>query len=294
MNMIFGELEALINLIEKFKKYFNFLKKPVDTESVATRFIRLFETHGVHRNQIPRFFGHGITLKDLQDAPTLIAKLDEEVLSDACKLFAIRREWLDGADEIAHSAHNFYKKPEEFLTFIKNLKVANPNGELDGELFSPDMSDFNAEEILVLNEIVGYVGNEVIYRYHLCNNWLFSYWKSRAYLTACVATAWKHEVYVRGFICPKKSINRLAQGEVLLASKIDGVASLFGKKWYPEDMALLPEVFLKDIDPERDHYGYKAGLSLWLSLEEKGLMDTGVEKSTKLLFLLEYQKYLSN
>ena len=28
---------------------------------VAPRFIALFESHGVHRNQIPDFFGHGIT-----------------------------------------------------------------------------------------------------------------------------------------------------------------------------------------------------------------------------------------
>ena len=33
--------------------------------TLPTRFIALFEHHGVHRNQIPRFFDHGLTVKDV-------------------------------------------------------------------------------------------------------------------------------------------------------------------------------------------------------------------------------------
>jgi hypothetical protein len=45
--------------------------------------LRLFETHGVHRNQIPRFFGHGLKLKHIQAESVLIEQLDEPVLSAA-------------------------------------------------------------------------------------------------------------------------------------------------------------------------------------------------------------------
>lgn len=292
--MIFGEIDSALNLIEKFKKYFNLSKKSVELESVTTRFIHLFETHGVHRNQIPRFFGHGITLKDLQDDFSLITKLDEEILDDACELFAVRREWLDGADKQVHFHHDFYKQPKEFLRFITNLKLANAEGQLDGELFAPDDPDFNAEAILILNEIIGYVGNEPIYRYHLCNNWAYSYWKARAYLTACVAIAWKQKVYIRGTITAKKFINKLTQGEILLACQKEGVESLFGKRWYAEDMALLPKAFLQDMIPERHNFGLVSGLDLWLKLDEQGWMDTGLEKSAKLLFIEERAKYLPN
>lgn len=202
--MIFGELDSAMNLVEKFKKYFNSFSKGAGIESVATRFIRLFEVHGVHRNQIPRFFGHNITLKDLQDDSSLTTKLDEDILENACKLFAVRREWLDGADKQIHPHHDFYKRPKDFLEFITELKLANTEGQLDGELFAPDTPDFYAEAILILNEIVGYIGNEPIYRYHLCNGWSYSYWKARAYLTACVAIAWKQKVYIRGSIAAKK------------------------------------------------------------------------------------------
>lgn len=292
--MIFGEIDSALNLVEKFKKYFSLSKRSVELESVATRFIHLFEAHGVHRNQIPRFFGHEISLKDLQDSSSLTIKLDEEILEDVCKLFAVRREWLDGADKQVHLNHDFYKKPKEFLKFITNLKLINPEGQLDGELFVPDNSDFNAEAILILNEIIGYIGSEPIYRYHLCNNWAYSYWKARAYLTACVAIAWKKNIYVRGTITANKFINKLTQGQIILACKREGVESLFGKRCYAEDMALLPKVFLKDLNPESHNFGLVSGLDLWLQLDEQGLMDTGLGKSATFLFTEERAKYLSN
>jgi hypothetical protein len=292
--MIFGEINSAINLVDRFKKYYRFFKNPTESESVANRFIRLFETHGVHRNQIPRFFGHGITLKDLQDDLSLLAKLDEEILDAACKLFAVRREWLDGAERQAHPHHDFYKEPEEFLKFIKALKLANAEGDLDGELFAPDVLDSGAEAILILNEVIGHVGNEPIYRYHLCNNWSYTYWKARAYLTACIALAWKHHVFVRGTIASNKSINKLAQGEILLACQKIGVESLSGKKWYPEDMALIPEVFLQDVDPEYHNFGNVSALDLWLELEKQGLMDTGIKKDVRLLFIQERASYSPN
>lgn len=93
--MIFGEIESVVNLVEKFKKFYR--SSGNKTESVASRFIRLFESHGVHLNQIPRFFGHELTLKDVQDDDSLILILDEEILEAACTLFAVKREWLDGS-----------------------------------------------------------------------------------------------------------------------------------------------------------------------------------------------------
>lgn len=84
---------------------------------------------------------------------------------------------------------------------------------------------------------------------------------------------------------------KLSQGEIFLACQKEGVNSLFGKKWYPEDMALIPEVFLKDVDSERQNFGIVSGLDLWISLDEQGLMDSGLEKNAKLLFIEERAKY---
>lgn len=161
---------------------------------------------------------------------------------------------------------------------------------MDGVLFAPEDTNHDAEAILVLYEVVGSVGNEPIYRYHLCNNWSFGYWKARGYLAACIAIAWKSSMYVRGAFATKKSINKLAHGEILLGDQQAGIESLHGKKWYPEDMALDPEIFLKGIDPELNNYGIKSGLELWLRLEEGGLMDTGIEKSARELFSKKFDE----
>lgn len=83
-----GEVLAGLNIIEKLSKFVNWVsgRKSSPEETIATRFVRIFETHGVHRNQIPRFSGHCLTLKDIQDDASLITRLDGEMLTDAWRL----------------------------------------------------------------------------------------------------------------------------------------------------------------------------------------------------------------
>lgn len=292
-----GEFLTGLNILEKFVKYLNYLRgrKSEPAETIASRFVRLFETHGVHRNQIPRFFGHGLMPKDVQDDASLIAKLDEEMLADACTRFAVRREWLDGADKQVHLEHDFYKHPEDFIKYLDELLAANPDGDFHGVLIAPEVRDWDAEALLILQETIGSVSDKPIYRFHLCNNWAYTYWKARAYLTACVAIAWKRHVYIHGTHMPKKKIEQLAHCETLLGWKGEGVLFIGHRKWYPEDMALRPDVYLDGIDPELNNYGITAGLSLWLDLEEQGLMDIGVNSvlcaNPKQSFQQELAKY---
>jgi hypothetical protein len=243
----------------------------------------------VHRNQIPRFIGHGLTLKDVQDDASLLAKLDESLLEAACEKFAVRREWLDGAETQIHPCHDFYKHPEGFAEFLKDLMESNPDGDWHGVLAAPnELGDANA--LLIFQETIGAIGEKPICRYHLCHNWLFSYWKARAYLTACVAIAWKNRAYVHGRYLPQKDIAMLAEGETLLGWRGEGIWALCGRRWYAEDMALDPDVFLDGVDPELDKFGIKAGLSLWLDLEQKGLMDAGIRNAQD-LFQQKLEKY---
>lgn len=293
--MVFGEINSFLNIWDRFRKWNTSRKTPAapPVETIAARFVRLFESHGVHRNQIPRFFGYGLTLNDVQDDASLIIKLDEDMLSAACARFAVRREWLDGAEPQIHPDHDFYKYPGEFLEFLEDLRANNPEGELRGKLIVPEEHDGHDEALLILQEAIGVVGDKPIYRFHLCNNWSFTYWKSRGYLTACVAIAWKHQVFIHGATMPKKEIQQLAYGQTLLGWQGEGIWFLGNRKWYPEDMALQPEVYLDGIDPERDNFGIAAGLSLWLDLEEQGFMDAGISADAKQLFQQELAKYTS-
>lgn len=288
--MIFDQVEAFLSLLDRFKKWRR-ERRTQNNELVATRFVRIFESHGVHRNQIPRYFGHSISLADLKDDDSLLEKLDEAALNAACSHFAVRREWLDGADQQPHERHDFYKHPEDFAEFIRMLKEANPTGEFSGVLIAPIDGSHDAEALLILQESIGHVGEKVIYRYHLCNDWTFSYWKSRAYLTACVAIAWKNRIYVHGTYSPEAAIEELASGKTLLGWNGEGVWSFGVKRWDPEDMALRPDAFLNGIDPERRNFGIQAGLRHWLDLDERGFMKTGLNKDCRSLFEQELLKY---
>lgn len=287
-----GEIQTTLNIGEKLWKFIGFLRKmkAPQAESVSTRFVRLFECHNVHHNQIPRFFGHGLTVKDVHDDQSLLAKLDESLLDAACERFGVRREWLDGAESQVYACHDFYKSPGDVLPFLNVLREANPEGRLDGMLIAPEGGEGDA--VVVLSEIIGWIGEKAIYRYHLCNNWVFDYWKSRAYLAAFVAIAWKNGVYIRGTYLSEKEIKKIAWGESLVGSE-DGDPGIRGVRlWDPEDMALKPEVFLAGVDPEQDQFGFKAALQLWLNLEQEGYLDTGLSMYSKEAIRSMFEKKL--
>lgn len=263
------------------KVYKNIRSKHIEStpETVASRFIRLFETHGVHRNQIPRFFGHGLTVNVVKDDESLLPHLSEVVLDAACEKFAVRREWLDGASTQVHPYHDFYKQPNVFLSFVEQISSDNPDAQLEGVLIAPIESDFRAHAIILLQETIGYIGDNAICRYHICNNWAFKYWKARAYLTACVATAWKRRVYIHGIYQPKELIDQLAYGETLLGWEGKDIWVFGHKDWDPEYMAYDPDAFLDRVDPEMDEYGIINGLTLWLQLEREGYMESDFQNA---------------
>lgn len=286
------QLVAAIDLFDRMKNGYRKWRNPPQ-ESVAARFVRLFEAHGVHRNQIPRFFGHGIRLSDLQSDESLLLKLDESVLDDACGRFAVRRTWLDGVDLQVYPHHEFYKYPNDFARFIAQLRADNPNGQIGGILVSPSRPTVNAPAILILQEYIGELGDKAVYRHHLCTGWLFEYWKSRAYLAACVAVAWNAGVYTRGLVAAPDAISAFTEGYLLIGEK--ELNRLSRSVWHPEDMALNPAVFLHQLDFERENYGVRAGLSLWLELEQEGLMDLGQHSwRARLKFQAELEKFQHN
>ena len=268
------QIEAFFNLYDRFKKSRD---KVSSGENIADRFIRVFEAHGVIRNQIPRFFGHALTLKDVQNATSLLEKLNEQILDDICSLFSVNRVWLDGASAQVHPINDFYKKPEDFAYFLDHIIQRSHDGWLISELYSPHKNAaWDTQCFLVLKEKIGFIDNEPIYRFHLCSNFIYTYWKARTDLTACVAIALKKKVHIKGLSVKNHGIlNPLANGELLLSGK-DGLDKLrVVSSWYPEDMALEPNVFLKDIDPEVNKFGITSALERWVMYAELGLMDTG-------------------
>lgn len=268
----------LISWVSFFKKSVQELlafrsKKKAESDSVATRFVQLFEAHGVHRNQIPRVIGHGLTVADVQSYETLLPKLSEELLNAACMLFAVRREWLDGADQQVYPTHDFYKRPEYFVEFIESLKKSGNGERVDGILLIPEEKSRNSRALIILQQAISFVGNKPIYRFHICDNWNFPYWKARGYLVACIASAWKRDVCILGRICPSSEIHRYECGMTLLNWRDDGIFTI---KWLhtdpPYKMAREPSAYMEYID--EGQFGLVSALDLWLELDKQGLMET--------------------
>jgi hypothetical protein len=267
--VIFGEADAALSLIERVVQFVRRRPTTGGTESVATRFVRLFTAHGVHRNQIPRLFGHGLTLATVQTDDAVLAVLDDGMLDDAAALFAVRREWLDGADEQIYKLYDFSKQPEEFHRFITSIRGA-ADGRLTGVLLVSDNARREDEALIVFEEQISEIGDRPVCRYYFCNNWFFSYWKSRAYLTACMATAWRNDVHVMGRRVAAEFIQQYKKGTTFLKCGYDGALPLAGIHWYPEDMALKPDCFLDGLT--EGAFGIEQAIKLWLQLDTAGYM----------------------
>lgn len=66
---------TLVRLLDRLVRQLRGSKGGKSPESVAARFVRLFEAHGVHRNQIARLFGRGLTLATVQTEGALLTVL---------------------------------------------------------------------------------------------------------------------------------------------------------------------------------------------------------------------------
>lgn len=246
-------------------------RKAADQQVVARRFVQLFEMHGVSRNQIPRFFDNSLTLATVQDDAKLLEFLTSERLESAAKLFDVRLDWLEGAtDEIYKDKGDFYKHPANLAKFVDELLARSD--DVYGLLLVGDINrkgkDTACDAFLVIAEGVGYLGDKTIYRYHVCDAWVFSYWKCRAYLTACIAIAWKKGLYIHGKYVSAKALEGVEEKTTLPV-----LETIQGERWDPEYMAIDPELFLDGL--AEGEVGKVAALELWLELDAKGWMNYG-------------------
>lgn len=271
---VLGVLEKVLSLILSAEKIHQVFRRrtPAEVDSslvVADRFVQLFEAHGVKRPQIPRFFGHGLALHHFKNNEILLEHLTEEILQDAADLFGVNREWLDGASEEIYPAHDFYKRPQDFRAFLTTLISHGSSNRLKGVMLlvknrKPDEED----ALIILEEEIGEIGDKEIYRYYICNNWLYSYWKSRVYMASCICLAQELGVHLLGRYVDAAIIDRYKQGKGFLEYKTDSALPIFGRHWYPTDLAVEPDVFLSGLLAEER----KLALHFWLEHYEEGFL----------------------
>jgi hypothetical protein len=266
--VILGEINSALTIFERLRTWFG--KKPeVPGHPVATRFVKLFEAHGVHRNQLPRVFGHGLTLSSVVDDAALLTSLTGGMLDRAAELFCVRRTWLEGASEQIYPLHDFYKQPKEAGAFLHSLRARSE--DVRGVVLIATPTQHEESALVILEECVGAIDDDrPLYRYHLCNNWLFPYWKSRAFLAAFVAAAWRNKIHLLGRKTSIDIIRKFREGTRLLEYEFDGALPTEGTFWYPEDMLVKPASFLEGLD--EGAFGKREAIKMWLGLEDAGLL----------------------
>ena len=291
-----NEIAAGFSLWDRFKKHFAPEKQTAEVDSVASRFIRLFVKHGIHPNQIPRFFGHDLTLADVANHEKLLSKLTHEMLQSACELFAIRLEWLEGVDGQIYEKHDFYKHPEDYAEFLAQL-IANDEHRIIARLVLSTDSSREEDALLVLEEHIDSINDERVVRYHLCSGWVNKYWKSRADLTACIAMTLKRHVYVKEWRTRSK-IQAFCAGEGFItdlyhlpfAYERDWLFQPRYKEWHPDCWIYDPAEFLKGVD-EGD-FGKANALERWLYYFDKGYMETEYHReNSRAEFAAKLEKY---
>lgn len=269
------QVEAFFSLLDRFKRFRGVRSQPPVPEALAGRFFRLFAAHGVHRNQIPRFFGHGLQLKDVQDEAALLPCLTDTHVADACQLFGVERQWLERGEGNAQPRHHFYLQPVAFGHFLDATLAAckaMPRAEVTATLFGVLDGRSEVESTLVVSEPIGFLNDEVIYRYHLVDAGPLGYWKARVSTAAMVAQAMRHATWVSGRSCDAKLLEELTDQKDLVGMEECERLTHGSRRFEVDDWLLEPMALLDGVDPERNRFGTLSALGLWLKLDAEGLM----------------------
>ncbi len=271
LSQITGLFQLGDRLVEYWKKW---RQRPLP-ETLSGRFVRLFEAHGVHRNQIPRFFGHGLQLKNVQDDAALIQCLTDEHLAGACEMFGVQRQWLERGEGHAHARRQFYIQALAFGRFIDGLQAigkAVPGAKPTATLFGVWDRQSHVEGTLMVSEPIGRLDDEVIYRYHYVDIGPLRYWKARVSTAALMAQVLSRELWLRGRNCDGKQLGLILTKD-LVGVQEHGLLMTGSRRVELEDWLLKPDALLEGMDPERNRFGSISALELWLQLEAQGLLN---------------------
>jgi hypothetical protein len=278
IDVMLGDVLAGLQLFDRFKKkYLNGNDEEQKITTIATRLVALFESHGVHRNQIPEFFGHGLDIPSCTTDEELLKKLTSEIITDAVNLFGINKDWFEGSSTEIYNIPDFYKHPEEFEHYLTQLCINTDIEKLSVYALTTNKKSLNefSDSLFVIAESIGEVNQREIYKYHLLGRWGIHYWESRAYFTACCALLYKHGLSVAGKVVERDWLIDVCEGIKLLEydfnERYGGVSFPSVGMWIVSDFVEMPGEYLKGLNT-RDGHSVKLAIEKWLDLSEKGYM----------------------
>jgi len=267
---VLGTLLTLYSVWKKRKRVV--IEKNLDT--LPSRFIALFESHGVHRNQIPDFFDHTIDLHDCANEAELLKKLNTQTLKDAAELFGVNLEWLQGASTEIYDIPSFYKDNEACEEYLSNLKFSKPDANFSAYVLTPNTNKHNRDTnnaVILITEVIGYINEREIYRYRIVGKAQNTYWKARAYFAVSCALLIKYGFQPIGQAVNEQWLISLNEGKILIDYDFtEGYQDFIlpnGSLWYVDEFLECPEKYLAGVDPEIDNFGHISALEMWLEFK---------------------------
>jgi hypothetical protein len=246
-------------------------------ETIAARLVALFESHGVHRNQIPEFFGHGLDISSCASDEKLLEKITPEIIHDAVVPFGVNKDWLEGSSKEIYDIPDFYKYPERFEQYLIELLKNKSADKFSSYVLTSNEKLVGAyyDALFVIAEPIGEINQRAIYRYHLLGRWVIKYWKNRAYFAACCALLHKHELFAGGKIVEQSWLNHVYEGKQLLeydfTDRHGGVSFPIVGSWMVDEFIEIPVQYLEGMDTEQGR-AIPLAIRKWLDLNEKGYM----------------------
>jgi len=196
-----------------------FKEAPVRT--VAYRFLKVFNDHGVKITQIQRLIPE-VTLDKVTDPMALLPALTNDVLDRTAKLFGIERAWLDGVDPRMYRCCAAYQCPQQFFDELAALSRPHVWHPVRAFCVDPKLDRKSGKRqplVLVLAEKIADWddGGELVRFRPLTEEWLWDYPKSRLQLKAMLRAAHDHcgIKVIPIHVVDEKTLRELAEGQLV-------------------------------------------------------------------------------
>jgi hypothetical protein len=176
---------AKINLRELFRR-FQVRGGLPSLSVVPTRFLSVFNEHGIATSQIPRFIPE-LSLAKLGSSEALLSAITPELIDRTSRLFGVRREWMEGVDDVIYCRDFCYKRPRRFFAKLSALKPGYSEFPVRA-LYCTTNLDWRNEQyqplVIFFVEQFGELGEDKLFRFHIFDEFDWSYAPSRIQLKA--------------------------------------------------------------------------------------------------------------
>lgn len=142
---------------------------------MAERFLYVFEAHGIEVSEIPRFIAQ-IKYQDLQAPSSLMAALTPAMIDATAELLGVRRQWLEGSDDLVLYPFGRRGNPDDMLNRLRSAVSASmDHGFFDrfplrvlttSKALSREPGE-HSTLLPVIVEPIGDLGDRSVYRCHV-------------------------------------------------------------------------------------------------------------------------------